>query len=627
MQRIGIKEKLRYKFDSFMSRGSGALILGLLIISAIIILVASGIVLLLDLSPEPQPLTLLMWGNLMRLIDAGTLAGDSGDWAYLVLMLLVTAGGVFVFSSLIGVLTTGLEARIEELRKGRSLVAETGHSVILGWSPHIFSVISELALANESQGSFCIALMAQKDKVEMEDELRDKITLPKGGRLVCRTGDPTDADDLRIVNPAAAKSILIITDDPDDPDAVVLKTVLALSNRLEGVTPGPSIAAVLRSDASISAALIAGAGRAVFIPAGGIVARIMAQTCRQPGLSIILTDLLDFSGDEIYMHADARLAGRTYEQAALTMGHGSAMGLRTADGLVRINPPMDTVFGPGDLLICLAEDDSKISLADAAPAVDASVVVNRDAAKASPERLLILGWNHLGPLFLSSTDEYAAPGSDAIIVAPDFPANAPIPQNLRAMRVESRKADVSNPDILKGLMPQDFDHVMVLSDPTLPLQSADARTLAILLHLRAIADRLGTRFPITTQILDDRNHALAQAARADDFIVSDRLLSMMLTQISENPELLQVFEELFRAEGSELYLKPASSYVREGRPVNFATVIHAAAKRGETALGWRVLASATDAAANFGVRLNPDNAETITFAPGDRVVVLAEDDS
>ncbi|MDQ7830346.1 MAG: hypothetical protein RDU30_01310 [Desulfovibrionaceae bacterium] len=627
MHKITAREKFRYQFDAFMSRGSGALILGLFLVSAIIIVLASIVVATLDLAPEPQSMPLYMWGNLMRLIDAGTLAGDSGDWSYLMLMLLVTAGGVFIFSSLIGVLTTGLEAKLDELRKGRSLVAETGHSIILGWSPHIFSVVSELALANESQGSFRIVVMAQKDKVEMEDELRDKIKLPRGGRLVCRTGDPMDPDDLTIVNPGAAKSILIITNDADDPDAAVLKTVLALSRRLEGITPGPHVAAVLTQDRNLSAANIAGAGRAVFIPAGGIVARIMAQTCRQPGLSIVIADLLDFSGDEIYMYAHPRLAGKTYGHIALGMGHGAAMGIRTASGTIRINPPAGTVFGPDDLLICLAGDDSAISLAENAPPVDETMIASGKLRPATPERLLILGWNNLGPVFLSSIDEYAAPGSEAVIVASGFTPEAPVPERLRAMQVTTDTADVSDPEVLEGLSPQDFDHVMVFSDPGLPLQSADAKTLAILLHLRAIADRIGRRFPITTQILDDRNHCLAQAARADDFIVSDRLLSMMLAQVSENPQLIQVFSELFRSEGSELYLKSASAYVREDCPVTFATVIHAALSRGETALGWRILANAHDADANYGVRLNPAGSETVTFAPGDQVIVLAEDES
>ncbi len=628
MHQLSVRDRLRYRFDAFMSRGAGALILGLFLISAIIVILASALVFSLDLAPESPPLPMLMWGNLMRLMDAGTLAGDSGGWGYLALMLLVTAGGVFIFSSLIGVLTTGLEARLEELRKGRSLVAESGHTVLLGWSPHIFYVISELALANESQGSFCITILAPRDKVEMQDELREKVALPRGGKLVCRTGDPMDPDDLRIINPASAKSIVIIADESDDPDTAALKTVLSLTRSLEGVSPGPSVAAALRNERNISAAKIAGAGRAVFISAGGVIARIMAQTCRQPGLSVVIADLLDFSGDEIYIFKDKRLEGERYGNVALGMGKVSAMGVFTASGEVQLNPPKDTVLGTGDALICIAEDDSAISMEDyAAHDVDELAIIRSKPRPPLRERLLILGWNQLGPLFLTSIDEYAAPGSQAIIVAPAFIIGADLPMNLRNMSVEGKIADVSDPAILRELAPQDFDHVMVFSDPSLPLQRADAQTLAILLHLRAIADTLGKRFPITTQILDDRNHALAQVARADDFIVSDRLLSMMLAQISENPSLLQVFEELFRAEGAELYLKPASLYVLEGRSVNFATVIQAASLRGETALGWRVCAAATDPAVNYGVRLNPAKSEVVTFAPGDQVLVLAEDES
>jgi hypothetical protein len=41
------------------------------------------------------------------------------------------------------------------------------------------------------------------------------------------------------------------------------------------------------------------------------------------------------------------------------------------------------------------------------------------------------------------------------------------------------------------------------------------------------------------------------------FIVSDELTGLLLTQVSENGGLLEVFQDLFRSEGSEVYLKPA----------------------------------------------------------------------
>jgi len=50
----------------------------------------------------------------------------------------------------------------------------------------------------------------------------------------------------------------------------------------------------------------------------------------------------------------------------------------------------------------------------------------------------------------------------------------------------------------------------------------------------------------------------------------------------------------------------------------------AAQARAEVALGYRVIAHATDAAAAYGVVLNPPRDARVTFVAGDRVVVLAE---
>ena len=70
----------------------------------------------------------------MRTLDAGTMGGDAG-WGFRIVMLLVTIGGIFIVSTLIGVLTTGIEGKLDELRKGRSRVLENDHTVILDWSP------------------------------------------------------------------------------------------------------------------------------------------------------------------------------------------------------------------------------------------------------------------------------------------------------------------------------------------------------------------------------------------------------------------------------------------------------------------------------------------------------------
>jgi hypothetical protein len=170
-----------------------------------------------------------------------------------------------------------------------------------------------------------------------------------------------------------------------------------------------------------------------------------------------------------------------------------------------------------------------------------------------------------------------------------------------------------------------FHHIILLSYNHLPIQEADAQTLIALLHLRNIAQASGKRLSIVSEMMDIRNRALAQVAKADDFIVSDKLVSLMLAQLSENKQLDRVFRQLFSAEGSEVYIRPIAHYVRTGVPVDFYTVLESAARRGETAIGYRRMSLADDRDQGYGVKVNPRKSERIAFATEDQVIVLAED--
>jgi hypothetical protein len=97
-----------------------------------------------------------------------------------------------------------------------------------------------------------------------------------------------------------------------------------------------------------------------------------------------------------------------------------------------------------------------------------------------------------------------------------------------------------------------------------------------------------------------------------------------MCQVSENRELSAVFEHLIDPEGSELYLKLADEYVKLGTPLTFYTVVEAARRRDEVAVGYRVKAEAGNPHETYGVHLNPDKSQQVTFTEGDRVIVLAE---
>jgi hypothetical protein len=158
----------------------------------------------------------------------------------------------------------------------------------------------------------------------------------------------------------------------------------------------------------------------------------------------------------------------------------------------------------------------------------------------------------------------------------------------------------------------------------LEMQLADARTLVTLLHLRDIADRSGHRFSIVSEMLDVRNRNLAEITQADDFIVSDRLISLMMAQVSTNKALNAVFADLFDADGAEVYLKPISDYVQTGVELDFYTVIESAGRRNETVIGYRLEANSNNKDLQYGVVINPTKTDTVTFAPSDMVIVLAD---
>jgi voltage-gated potassium channel Kch len=564
----------------------------------------------------------------MRTLDSGTMGGDAG-WSFRIAMLLVTFGGIFVISTLIGVLTSGIEGKIETLRKGRSQVIEQGHTVILGWSQQIFVVISELVAASANQPKSCIVIMGDKDKVEMEEEIRDIVGSTGRTRIVCRRGSPMSLSDLEIVSPHTARSIIILAPEGDNPDANVIKTMLALTNNPQRRADPYHIVAEICDPKNMDVAHMVGRDEVELVQVSDLISRIIAQTCRQSGLSIVYTELLDFGGDEIYFHSEPALVGKSFGEALVAFEESAVIGLHRPGSAPQLNPPSDTRIEAGDRLIVISEDDDTIKLRSTQHVtIDTSLIDLKEPAAPTPERTLILGWNWRGPAIINELDHYVAPNSIVTVVANDEAAQEAIDQQcagLMQQTVTFQTGDTTDRRTLDALKIESYKHVILLCySDTLSAEQADAQTLITLLHLRDIASRSEQRFSVVSEMLDTRNRALAEVTQADDFIVSDKLVSLILSQVSENKALNAVFTDLFDPEGSEIYLKLAANYIQLGKPMNFYTVIEAARRRNEVAIGYRIEAHSDDASKAYGVVINPDKSDSITFSEWDRIIVLAE---
>jgi voltage-gated potassium channel Kch len=628
-RKVTLADRLRYRFDNTISRGAVALIGWLALVLLVLILASTLLVYLTGIAPAAggarSDFFQALWLGLMHTIDPGNVGGDTGSWPYLLTMLAVTAGGIVVFSTLIGVIFSGIDQKLADLRKGRSFVVEQGHTVIYGWSPEIFPVVSELVKANKSRGRACIAILAEEDKVEMEDEIRARVGRTGRTRVVCRTGDPINIEDIGIVNPNAARSIVVLPPETEGADSRVIKTVLALTNNPDRGGEPYHIVSRIGSPENLGVARMVGREELRLVAVDDLIARITAQTCRQSGLSVVYTDLLDFGGDEVYFDREPRLAGHTFGEALVSYEACAVIGLRKENGRILLNPPAETEISAGDEIVLIAEDDSTIGLTQGpVPEIDAGAIRKAPPRERVPERTLILGWNDRASKIVSELDHYVQPGSEVTVVTPDG-AWPPPDLGVRNQKLSSHAGDITDRRVLDGLGVAGYDHVIVLGDPGGSDPNAvDANTLVTLLHLREISEQSGGRFSIVSEMLDVRNRELAEVTGADDFIVSDHLASLMMCQVSENRDLSTVFEGLISAAGSELYLKPATDYAKPGVPLNFYTMVEAARRRGEVAVGYRLAAQTADPAASYGVYLNPEKSRRVTFSEQDKLIVLAE---
>ena len=624
MNKTTFGERFRYWFDGVMAKGTVALIGLLFLITVVFIAVVSAVVAFAGLWPKDAKsysFPEAMWNSLMRTLDSGTMGGDEGT-GYRVAMLIITIGGVIVVASLIGVISGAFDSKVEDLRKGKSRVLETEHTLILGWSPKVFPIISELVIANESRKKARIVVLADRDKVEMDDEIRAQLGSTGNTKVICRSGDPMNLADLELASPHSARSVIVLSpEDNEDPDSVVIKTTLALTNNPRRKADKFHIVGEIQNPDNLEAARLVGKDEAHWILAGDLISRITVQSTRQSGLSVVYSELLDFDGDEIYFTEQPTLVGTTYFDTQFAFADAAVMGIVKA-GAVHLNPAAETIIESGDQLIVIAEDDDKITLGTPGTA-NPSAISEPVSLQVEPEQTLVLGYNVGVHAMIRELAEYVTPGSSLTVVAdidaPQFESTIEFP-------VEFIRADTTSRAVLEGLEPVNYEHIIVLPyKETLEPQRADAKTLITLLHLREIGVKAGADLNVVSEMLDDRNRELAEVTQADDFIVSDKLISLMLSQVSENKQLTDVFDTLFSSAGSEIYLRPAELYITPGQSVDFYTVLEAARRRGETAIGYRIDEFAHTSDKGYGVSVNPAKGEVITFVPGDKVVVLAED--
>lgn len=615
MRKRSWKEKVRYHFDNIMSKGTIALI-GLLFGITLIVVGVAGIAAVVF--GAEGGLGSQIWSSAMHVLDAGTLTADTLDSIpYIIIMSIVTLCGLFVTSILIGIITTGFESKLKELRKGKSTVLEERHTVIIGFNDNVYTLLNELIEANSNHKNQCIVVVGTQEKEEMEEAIASRISDFKTSHIICRSGSLSEAHILERCSVERSRSVIINVYE----DAEVIKIILSISAYLkdkELLVKDLFMTAAIGEEQNVEAARIAGEGRAEIIYANDAISRIIAHTCRQPGLSNVLVELFDYDGDELYFEEIPELYGKTLHETLNLFPKAVVFGIRKEDG-PHMNPPMDTVVEEGDLIILLEDDDGSFELDLEEAPIKEELIINTAAKKtANRENLLVLGCNNMIGRILEEYDCYVEKGSKVTIVHPEKLELDRI--TCRNIEIEQVIGSGTDRRLLEELLLPEVDDILVLSSDKLEPEASDAQTLLQLIFLRDISGKMDRRFAITSEMRRSNNQRLASQVRVEDFVIGSNIVNLLMTQIAENRELTALFEDILDEEGSEIYMKPASEYVKTGIPVDFYTVTESAARKGHIAIGYKKIRDGVTE-----IVTNPLKSEQTVYENEDYMIVIAED--
>lgn len=621
--RFTLSQRLRYRFDTIFARGAGPVLLLLVALLIFVFVIAALVQTAFSWGPDDQPVGFGegFWQAFVRSLDPGTFGADEGNH-FRVIGLIITLLGVLAMAVVIGLVSSAIDTRLNALRQGRSLVVEQNHTLILGHSSKAATIVAEIVEANASRRDAAIVVLTPEPPEEADRLIRRTVGDLRTSRLIVRTGDLTSIPDLETVNPAEARSVILLASEDAAADSFTVKSVLALL-LLTRDNPRNIVCEV--RDSAVADALRESVGAAVHvISSSEVVGRVAAQVARSSGLSAVYQELLDFSGDEIYMTNPGPLAGRNFGAALLGYERSTVIGIHSAAGEATLNPAMNRVIQSDDRLIVISEDDSLIGV----PRTDVSwdEQWSTRALPLSPqERTLIVGWSHFVATIAAEIDGHVSPGSsldlvvDPSLVRDVVPEAFPLQhQTVRVLHRDSLDMAALRSVVADG----EYDHVLVLCyRDVLSPQDADARALLSLLAVGQGLD--GRSANVVTELMQPEDVELASIAKPDDFVVSDRLLSLAMAQISENEALAGVFRDLLDTASTAVRLRPWTDYGLQP-DASFAAVVAAARKHGETAIGWTCKQmQGHERDLGDGTFINPPKPMRASFMNGDRVVVLA----
>ncbi|XP_013699054.2 probable ion channel POLLUX isoform X3 [Brassica napus] len=406
-EEVPLKKRIAYSLDVCFSVYPYAKLLALLF-ATVVLIVYGGLALyaVSDCGVDEA-----LWLSWTFVADSGNHADRIGVGPRIV-SVAISAGGMLIFATMLGLISDAISKMVDSLRKGKSEVLESNHILILGWSDKLGSLLKQLAIANKSIGGGVVVVLAERDKEEMENDIAKFEFDLMGTSVICRSGSALILADLKKVSVSNARAIIVLGSDEnaDQSDARALRVVLSLTGVKEGLK-GHVVVEMCDLDNEPLVKLVGGE-RIETVVAHDVIGRLMIQCALQPGLAQIWEDILGFENAEFYIKKWPQLDGRRFEDVLLSFPNAIPCGVKIAvDGKIVLNPSDNYVLEEGDEILVIAEDDDTYA-PGSLPEVRMCHFPKMQNPPKYPEKILFCGWRRDIDDMIKVLEALLAPGSE-----------------------------------------------------------------------------------------------------------------------------------------------------------------------------------------------------------------------
>ena len=630
-----------YNFSKIISKKPKLFLFLISIGSLLFILILSFLKYIFAVSEEPF---YTVFSDMLNISLSPSLVLD-GSPIVTIINIIAAVIGLLFLGALIGMISSIIESKISDLKRGKSVVIESNHSVFLGWSNKLRTAIIELSESNRSMTHSSIVILAAKDKVFMEEELIPEIPHWSKTDVICRSGDPSYDIDLRMVSVSTARSIVLLSTEDVNSDSIVLKRALALQK--DKTITCPIIAEVHSPENAEAIKLL---DKFTVIQPKNFIMRVIAQTIKEPGLSKLYYELLSFRGKEIYFWPPTHdsndsssksnfaknFVGKTFKEIVLNFSSSSVIGIASNEEKdkkeIKILPDFSTIIKDNDQLILISEDDSTIGKVKgfyspliSNPQIQSAVIKEPKLKK----QVTIIGWNSWTHILIEELNAQLEKGSEIDILFNDKIKHHPdelFSSKYQNLKITIKPLKTSNKEYLSQVNWTKTNSVIILSyRDDFEIQEADSLTLMTFTHIKSHRDTNHLNYTICCELLDPKNQRLIEGTRDDEFITGEELIAKYLVQLSENKYLKEVYTDLLDDSGAEFYLRSAGTYLNNlDSEVTFGELVNEGLKRNEIVIGIHDRKYIDDIT-SFKSILSPDKLSKFKLGPEDKILVIAND--